>query len=239
MAKGRYYFLMTSLPTLAPLGEAPPVSLERFRGWADEEPGLAEPVEAVLLEHDLLLRQSALTGESEEVSPLVLTAAQAAGEAPLPAPLRVESDQPGRVEDAVWAAYFRYVDSVGRDHGVEFLIEWTGFEVALRNALVAARAKVLELNADEYIVAPELADPTAEVEATVAQWAGADDPLAAQRALDQGRWEWLDYRSRPFSFGADEPCAYARALVLLDRWRRVSQGLDAQPSVETNETQSP
>lgn len=229
MPSSSYYFLMTSLPTLGGLGEAPPISLAAFRSVAAEEGALAEVVDAVLLEHDLLLRQSALAGACDEIDPVVLSAEQASGEAALPEELQAEAEQGQAVgDDPVWAAYFAYVAELGRRSGVRFLNDWVGYEVALRNALVAARAKLLQLNPDEYIVAGDLGEITAEVEATVAQWASADDPLAAQRALDQGRWDWLQRHGRPFSFAGDEAAAYARALVLLDRWHQVTKAQQEQ-----------
>ena len=36
----RYYFLLSSLPALPALGEAPPLSLEAFRELAAQTPGL-------------------------------------------------------------------------------------------------------------------------------------------------------------------------------------------------------
>ncbi len=220
-----YYFFLTSLPSLPSLGEAPPISLEEFYARACDEPAVGLAVATVLLEGDLLARQSVLSEESDSVEAVVLSAAQVAGEEPLPVFLQTD-DQQGTArtmvgDDATWEAYFRHAASVGKRIGCEFLRRWVGFEVALRNALVVARAKVLELTADDYLVAGELADGSADVAGIVTQWAGAPDPLAAMRVLDQGRWAWLEAYGEWFSFRIDEAGAYARALVLLHRWRRI------------------
>jgi len=220
-----HYFFLTSLPALPSLGEAPPASLGEFYSRACDEPAVGLAAAAVLLEHDLLGLQSVLSGESDRVDGVVLSAAQVAGTEPLPAFLRPQEQAPGsRVsgEDAMWEAYFRHVVSVGERIGCEFLRRWAGFEVALRNALVVARAKALNLTADEYLVAVELADTSADVAGIVTRWAGAPDPLAATRVLDQGRWAWLAAHGEWFSFRIDEAGAYARGLVLLHRWRRMS-----------------
>lgn len=216
------YFLMTSLPPLPPLGESPPVGLgelyERVEG--DD---VKSVVGAVLLEHDLMQRQGVLSGELEQASPAVLTTDQVLGQAPLPAPLSVDEQGAARSigDDATWEAYFRHVaDTAGRV-GCPFLRQWVGFEVALRNALVIARAKALDLTPEEYLVAEELADDSADVAPIVGQWSAAEDLLAAQRALDQGRWNWLNDHGGWFSFRIDEVAAYARGLVLLHRWQNL------------------
>jgi len=57
----------------------------------------------------------------------------------------------------------------------------------------------------------------------VNEWALAPDPLRAQRVLDEARWRWLSDHDGRFSFEADELAAYAAKLVLLDRWRRLTE----------------
>ena len=224
LMRAQYYFV-TSLPVLPTLGEPAPMSLQAFFDRACDEDEVREVVEAVLLEHDLLLRQSVLAGETEDVDPVVLTVSQAKGEEPLPEYLQAEqTDQPRPIgDDATWEAYFRHVADVAARSGCEFLRTWVGFEVALRNDLVAARAKTLDLIPDDYYVAADLADDAADTGAIVAAWAAAGDPLAAQKALDQGRSEWLDGARAWYSFRIDEAAAYARGLVLLTRWATLTE----------------
>jgi hypothetical protein len=215
----RHYFLLTSLPVLPVPGEAPPLGLEDFRRLACEEASAAGLIDALLLDYDLVLREAAAAGEVEAPSPVVLTAAQARGEAPLPMLAIPEPGAPRRIPaDAVWEAYYRHVDALARQHGCDFARRWVGFEVDLRNALVAARAATLEVEADRYLVARDLAGDEPGVDDVVAVWSQAADPLAALRALDQGRWEWTRQHSRRFSFALDELAAYARNLILVTRW---------------------
>lgn len=217
-----HYFFTTFLPALPALGEAPPLSLRELASRAEDWPDLAEVVGAVLLEHDLLQRQSVLLGQPLQGVPAVLTAEQVRGEAPLPEHLQAEHSQAHPiVEDATWQTYFRYVASVARRHGSDFLRRWVGFEVALRNALVLARAKTLRLNPEEYLVATELADEQADVAEAVTRWTAAGDPLSAQRVLDEARWQWLSENGGWFTFQTDEAASYARGLVLSHRWHQM------------------
>ena len=218
------YYFMTSLPALGALGEPPPISLGEFLARAGDIETIRRACETVLLEHDLLMRQAALAGEIERVEPAVLSAAQARGEASLEGTLEVEEAEVlrGAGEDRLWAAYYRRVAEVAEALDCDFLRQWAGYEVALRNALVELRARTLELNADDYRVAPELADD-AEVEPAVAAWAAADEPLEAMKALDAARWQWLQGHNAWYSFSVDEAAAYARGLVLMTRWHAIAR----------------
>jgi hypothetical protein len=223
IAKAQYFFL-TSLPSLPALGEKPPIRLEAFAERAEGLPGVPEAVAAVMLEHDLMQRASVLAGERDEADPVVLTPGQGRGEEPLPPYLQAEGETARPIgDDATWEMYYRHVAEVGGKIGSVFLREWAGFEVTLRNELVAARAKVLDLAPDEYFVAAELTGSDTETARIVAQWSSSADPFEAQRVLDQGRWDWLAGHAGWFSFRVDEAAAYARGLVLLHRWQSLKQ----------------
>lgn len=216
----RHYFLLTSLPGLPELGEAPPTDMGEFRRRVLDEDAPAELIDALILEMDLVLREAAMAGEIERPEPVVLTLDQAGGDEPLPEFLAPAGEARHRASvDATWEAYYRHVAGLARKVGGAFAAAWVGFEVALRNALVVERAKALDLEASEYLVAEDLADRQAATAEIVAAWLAASDPLAGLRALDAGRWQWMQEHAAYFSFGIDELAAYARGLVLLTRWR--------------------
>ena len=234
MAK-RYYFLLASLPPLPELGGPLPMPLPIFCRMTREEGDSAEVVEAILLEQDLLARQTVLAG-GEGATPLVLSAEQAAGTAPLPESLVAPADRPRRLPaDATWEAYWCYASAVGRRLGCAFLGAYVGFEVMLRNALVSARAAALGLEARPYLVALDLAEQSRPVGSSehrvaeaVAAWAAAPDPLAALRAVDRVRARWTMDQSHPYAFDMDELAAYARQMVLVARWHEI--GLASAPA---------
>ncbi len=217
-----FFYLITSLPTLPSLGEKPPLNPQQLQSLVDDEPPLRAVIDTLFLEQDLLHRQSILAGEKITATPLVLSEEQMNGEAPLPADFTpAETEHRVFVADLLWSTYFQRADLLAGMFACPFLQRWAGFEVSLRNAVAAERARKLSLSPDEYYVAEHLWESTAFIDGLVAAWASADNPLAAARALDQGRWDWLQANGGWFSFSIDEVAAYARALLLLARWHEL------------------
>jgi hypothetical protein len=223
---GRHYYLVTSLPGLGDLGTVPPMTLGDLLERVAEARTAAAAVAVVVLGDDLMKRQAVLSGEAEQVEAVILTADQLHDRQPLPdvlvAPVREAEAGPVATVDAVWAAYFRHAAAVAGRVGSRFLARWVGYEVALRNAMAAARARALDLETAAYLVATDLAATDEDLSSVVAEWAAAPDPLAGLRVLDAARWDWLARHDAHFSFQDDELTAYAAKLVLLHRWQRLT-----------------
>lgn len=222
---GDTYYLLTSLPSLGDLGSTPPISLADLLDRVGMSDGNRALVETLFLSDDLLQRQAGLVREIEEVDPAVLTRGQARNEEPLPEYLSNASDDSsgGSLPDALWEAYFRHALSMAESLRSEFLLAWVRYEVSLRNALAVARAKALNLDAQSYMVAPGMGGDEAGFAGVISEWSAAADPLAGLRVLDQARWRWLHENDDWFSFEDDEVAAYAAKLMLLHRWKRLTQ----------------
>lgn len=220
----RDYFLVSSLPAMGELGSTPPISPRELCGLVDDQPMVLRIVQAVLLGDDLLQRQSFLAGEIKEVEPSVLTAAQAAGQEPLPAHIeQTDTAAPRVASDAQWIGYYRYLLALSHESGVEFLAQYAAFEIALRNALATARAAALGLEAGDYLVLGHLGQTDANLEQVVNDWRAALTPLGGLRLLDEFRWRWLAAHDKWFSFSLDEFAAYAAKLTLVLRWQRLAE----------------
>jgi len=220
---GSNYYLLASLPGLVDLSSPPPLAC---RDLLEHLPSSAAPrmlVETLFLSDDLLQRDALLAGEIERAEPAVLTAAQAADEEPLPDYLAGGADAPRRIAaDAVWEAYFRRAADIAGRLGSAFLAGWTVHEVALRNAVAAARARALGLEASDYLVAVDISADD-DLSAVAAEWAAATSPLVGLRTLDTARWRWIAEHEAWFSFGDDELAAYAARLMLLVRRQRLTE----------------
>ena len=100
---------------------------------------------------------------------------------------------------------------------------WVKFEIALRNELVEARSRLLEIEPTDYFILPELGECDMDLSNMITEWSNASNPLAAQRVLDQARWRWIDTHEPYFTFQDDELAAYAARLLLVERWDRLKE----------------
>jgi len=217
----RYLYLVASLPALGDPGEPPPLAPRELLSLLD--PGPRALAEIVFLADDLLRRESHLAGDAARDEPAVLTAAQLRNEAPLPdelAPLPAPGASPVAASDRAWQAFFVHAAAVAERHRSTTLAAWVRFEVGLRNALAAERARRLGLDPVGFLVAPEIGLPAASFRAAVRAWSEAEDPLAAERVLDGARRAWLERHDAWFEFTADELVAYAARLALAVRWQQ-------------------
>lgn len=219
------YYLLTSLPVLGEPGAAAPLPASELRARAAQS-NAAPLIDVILLAEDLKLRQSFLAGELSAVAPLVLSSDELTSERP-PALLGVDeqSGSSPSAEERVWEAYWRYAARIAHRRGSTLLGDWIGVEVALRNALAGARARSLDIEANAPQVAPELGRPEPMIEACIAAWSGAPDPLTALRLILRMRWDWVLREEPAYTFSPDEVAAYALKLTLLQDWRRTMGAL--------------
>jgi hypothetical protein len=218
------YYLLSSLPSLADLSGPPPLTCRDLLEHVSPSPAPEALVKTLFLSDDLLQRDALLAGEIDEAEPAVLTIAQMSDQEPLPDCLSGASDEaPRRIAvDAIWEAYFRHAADVAKRLDSAFLARWTAHEVALRNAVAAARAGALGLEASDYLVAVDLSADD-DLSVVTAEWAAATSPLVGLRTLDTARWRWIGEHDAWFSFGNDELAAYAAKLMLLVRWERLTE----------------
>lgn len=221
---------MCSLPSLDPIGSIPPLRKSDLLEQVVASNGPVRTVEVLLLNDDLMQYQALLAEEIEQnqVDMAILSLDKGEDETVLPDfLLPQETSEAAEMEkerlsvDAIWARYFRHAAEVAKRSASSFLKAWVAFEVGLRNALAAARARKLELDPTGYMVAPELADQKSDYNQIVSAWSSAPDPLTAQETLDKARWDWLEEHGGWYSFHDREVEAYTAKLVLLHRWRRI------------------
>ena len=234
MKLDRYYYI-TSLPPLGELGTKPPIEFGELREHLRDDPQRQELVNCLFLLDDLLQREAYLASELEKVAPTVLTQKQTRNESPLPTFLLPEvephrdettdspsSDVAHYTADQTWEAYFRHVAHTATQLQCPLLTTWVRHEVTLRNALVSARAKRLEIDDSEYLVATDLVEAGEEMPEIVSDWEATPTPLAGHQTLIRARWDWLEQHDRYFTFQDDELAAYALRLMLLKQWNRVT-----------------
>jgi hypothetical protein len=222
---GDNLYLLSALPTLGELGSQPPISVTALLEHVVESGGNSVLLEALCLSDDLLQRQALISGEIKEAEPTVLTSAQIRDEESLPeylVPSEVD-DTAHLASDMIWESYFRYVSSIASAYNSKFISRWVSYEVGLRNALAIARAKALNLDPQEYLVADDIGLEYGDFSAFVNEWTAAPDPIAGLKVLDFARWQWLTDNDAWFTFNDDELIAYGAKLMLIQRWYRLGR----------------
>ncbi|NLI77936.1 MAG: DUF2764 family protein [Candidatus Riflebacteria bacterium] len=240
MAAGLHY-LLTFLPPLPGLGEAPPITLEEVGRLAGEIPGreIRALFELIQLEdtlRDLVGSRLHLPGVAGQPAPdpgsLPPTLAAMFGEA--------AADQ----TEEVWLTevmdrFYRHVAERGRSLGSPLLTLWAGWERALRWQMAATRARNLAEEAPvpsgggqpggsfcQGPVAPppdQGLDPAIDHTALIQEACMAQDPLAAELVLDEGRARFLEEQAVRYSFRIEELIAYILKLRLLLRHARLNR----------------
>ncbi len=224
----RNFYLLASLPALGDLGDAPPLGTADFLARVEDGNGPRDVAAMLFLGHDLLQREALRAGEIDDADLAALTPAQARDEAPLPDLLVRREESIRRIpSDDVWEAYFAAAAETARRARSAFLAAHVAFEVGLRNALAAARARALDLEPREYLVGAVLGSPPEAYAELVTEWAAARDPLAGLRVIETARWTWLAAHDGWFSFTDDEVAAYGAKLLVLHRWHRVAEAARA------------
>jgi hypothetical protein len=224
----RYEYLLSVLPALELIGSIPPMSKRELLERIIDTNGPVDSVEVLLLGDDLIQYEALLAEEikQDEIDLAVISLDKAESEPVLPDFLLPEEgaheQESKRISvDEMWSRYFRHAAYIAKRAHSGFLKAWIGFEVGLRNALVTARAHILELDSAAYLVAPQLADQDTDYSYVSSAWSSASNPLNALEVLDKARWEWLEENGKWYSFAACEIEVYAAKLMLLHRWRRI------------------
>ena len=224
----RYDYLLSSLAALEPIGSVPSVTKSDFFAMVRESKGPIKNVEAILLSDDLSQYEAFLAKEitQERIDLAVLFLEKSENEPVLPDFLLPEEQTQEKestrlASDNLWSRYFRYAARAAKHNHSEFLKTWVGFEVGLRNALTTARAQILDLEPESYLVCPELADSDIDYSNILSAWQNASNPLIALEAIDKARWDWLEEHGSWYSFSEGEIEVYAAKLILLHHWRRI------------------
>ena len=102
------------------------------------------------------------------------------------------------------------------------LKKWQEFDIALRNELVKIRAPRKKIDPLKYLRPDNIGHLQAAQIAIHAH--RIPSLIESEKALDQGRWDFLDGLSLGHYFDIDFLITYAHKLLILERWEKIIQG---------------
>ena len=99
--------------------------------------------------------------------------------------------------------------------------QWVGFEIALRNELVRARAGRKKIDPLKFIRPAD--SPSADIVHVAMVAYRSASILEAEKILDQARWEFLETLSFGHYFDIDYLLIYVLKLKILERWDKIQK----------------
>lgn len=215
----RLYYLMSLLPVLPGLGNAPPITMEEvFRIILEERSETARTL-AEAFNFAALLKKAAENRVLGYPSADTLGTYSIEPDTP---PVLVELfllDPQEVGEDfwltELWREYYTFLENIGQSIGSSLLVRWTHFESSLREQLMEVRRQSTGTAAGGES-APDTATAW-DHSALIADWRKAPDPLVGEKLLDEARISFIEAESAHYSFGIDELVAYFLKLGLLLR----------------------
>ncbi len=221
---GKYYFLASVLPVMpAGLGEKLPHPFTEIAGTIQRniEPGDASLVQSVLFSIDVANFEAIHQDRDVFIEGGTLMREEIESKRNLPLFMRSFLDEKDRgirrpyVFDVLWERYYAYAYSLAQEMGCRFLIDYLGWEIGLRNQLVALRAKEKREEAEDYILLPHVGG--CDFAALLAHVKSQKTPLMAELALDEERLRQV------FHCEGDDPFSLNTILAVLERARIFSR----------------
>jgi vacuolar-type H+-ATPase subunit C/Vma6 len=226
---GEYYFLASVLPAMPfslgdkPLLAFPDVSTIIQRNIEPEDAPLAKALlmmidvsnlETIHQERDVFIEGGTLTREEVE------------HKRNIPLFVRTFFDEKDRgmsrpyLFDALWEGYYKYVYSVGQEMECRFLIDYTSWNISLRNQLVALRTNEGTKEIEDYCLLTHIGGY--DLSSVIVQLKSQKNPLMAERLLDEERLKHVFHCEGGDPFSVDAILAALERTRIYDRWAKMS-----------------
>lgn len=230
---GMYYFLACMLPPLpSVLGEKLTVPFPEITGILrrNVEPSDAQLLQAQLSVIDAANLESIDQGRDHFLEGGILTREEIKNRHNLPTFIRQFLEEKEReiryayIYDRLWELCYASVLGLAREEGCRFLIDYTAWEINLRNRLTALRLRESDRNVSDHTILP--ASGAFDFSSLLTEVEGQRNPLEAERILDGERLKRIAHcqGSDPFSF--DAILAFAAGAVIYRRWEGMQTPYD-------------
>lgn len=124
---------------------------------------------------------------------------------------------------SVYAAWFDLIIKTGKNVGSSLLVEWAKWEYSLRISLLLNRFKRAGLEIDEAEAIPEFMrfDKPYDTDYVVDAYYKCNEPMKAEKTIDEFRLDFIRNSAISYSFSADELIAYMLELRIYARYSRL------------------
>ncbi len=125
---------------------------------------------------------------------------------------------------AVYGAWFDMLVDTGKKTGSQLVQEWAKWEYSLRINLMFDRLKRAGIEYDEASLTPEFMafDCDCDTASLVEAYRKINEPMKAEKSLDEARLDFIRSSAISYSFTADELVAYILELRIYARYARLS-----------------
>jgi hypothetical protein len=126
--------------------------------------------------------------------------------------------------DRLWELYYRWMSDLARSSSSRFLSQYLSWEIDLEMHLAVVRAARSGAGPDAHPLPPSLHQRSfSELAARLGE---ADNPLTAERLLDEERLRQISREEGIDSFSLDALLAYVLRAMLYGRWERMTRSFD-------------
>lgn len=230
---GIYYFLACILPPLpSALGEKLTVSFPEITRIVRRN---IEPSDAQLLQKQLSIIDAANwesidQGRDHFLEGGTLTREEIKTRQNLPAFIRQFLEEKEReiryayIYDRLWELCYAALLGLAREEGCRFLIDYTAWEINLRNRLAALRLRESDRNIADHTILP--GSGAFDFSSLLTEIAGQKNPLEAERVIDGERLKRIAHcqGADPFSF--DAILAFMAGAAIYGRWEGLQTPYD-------------
>ncbi|TFG35297.1 MAG: DUF2764 family protein [Nitrospirales bacterium] len=226
---GSYYFLARCFPPVPlSLGEKVPVSFSEICGLVlrNIEPGDEPLVRCSLMAVDTANTEYFLQGQDVFLPGGYLTREEIEGKRNLPSFLRAFFEnrdrkvRRGYVYDDLWESYYGYAYSLAGELNCRFLMDYLSWEIGLRNSLVGLRARERAEEAEDYRILVQAGGH--DFSSIISQLKTQQNPLSAERFLDEERLKQIFHCEGPDPFSRDAILGTMEKARIYSRWEKLN-----------------
>ncbi len=123
------------------------------------------------------------------------------------------------IYDRLWELCYGSLLALAEEEGCRYLIDYTVWEIELRNRLTALRLRDSEGNIAEHTVMPGIR--SFDFAALVSQLEVQKSPLEAERIIDSERLKQIYHYQGVDSFSLDAILAFLARAAIYSRWERL------------------